>query len=216
MSIDGPCGAPAQDYKNYEVVLLIGLGIGATPMISIVKDIMNNIKAKEEEENAVKNGTGTVSGIGSNSSSPLTKKSPGQSSASEFKTRKAYFYWITPSQGSFDWFNGVMNEITDVDKNRVIEIHNYCTSVYEEGNVQSAVISMLQSIYYAKNGIDVVTGTHVKSHFAKPDWQKVYQGIADKHTNSRVGQFSQLLKVILLNSCQYYIAITNIFVHYCQ
>ncbi|KAL8117474.1 respiratory burst oxidase homolog protein C-like [Apium graveolens] len=189
VSIDGPCGAPAQDYKNYEVVLLIGLGIGATPMISIVKDIMNNIKAKEEEENVVKNGTRAASSNGSNNSSPSTKKSPGKSSASEFKTRKAYFYWITPSQGSFDWFNGVINEITDVDKNRVIEIHNYCTSVYEEGNVQSAVISMLQSIYYAKNGIDVVTGTHVKSHFAKPDWQKVYQGIADKHTNSRVGVF---------------------------
>ena len=36
--IDGPYGAEAQDYKKYEVVLLVGLGIGATPMISIVKD----------------------------------------------------------------------------------------------------------------------------------------------------------------------------------
>ncbi|XP_017218625.1 respiratory burst oxidase homolog protein C [Daucus carota subsp. sativus] len=174
VSIDGPYGAPAQDYKSYEVVLLIGLGIGATPMISIVKDIVNNIKAKEEEDN---------------NSSPLTKESPGHSSASEFKTRKAYFYWISPSQGSFDWFKGVINEVTDVDKNGVVEMHIHCTSVYEEGNVQSAVIAMLQSIYYEKRGIDVVTGTHVKSHFAKPDWQKVYQGIADKHTNSRVGVF---------------------------
>lgn len=48
--IDGPYGAPAQDYKKYEVVLLVGLGIGATPMISIIKDIINNMKAKEQDQ----------------------------------------------------------------------------------------------------------------------------------------------------------------------
>jgi respiratory burst oxidase len=58
--IDGPYGAPAQDYKKYEVVLLVGLGIGATPMISIVKDIVSNIRTMEEEENAVENGAGGI------------------------------------------------------------------------------------------------------------------------------------------------------------
>lgn len=43
--IDGPYGAPAQNYKKYDILLLIGLGIGATPMISILKDLLNNIKA---------------------------------------------------------------------------------------------------------------------------------------------------------------------------
>ncbi|KAG5230440.1 respiratory burst oxidase family protein [Salix suchowensis] len=65
--IDGPYGAPAQDYKKYEVLLLVGLGIGATPMISIVKDIVSNIRAMEEEDNALENGTG---GVGN---SPFTK-----------------------------------------------------------------------------------------------------------------------------------------------
>ncbi|KAJ0929731.1 putative NAD(P)H oxidase (H(2)O(2)-forming) [Helianthus annuus] len=57
LKIDGPYGAPAQDYKDYEVVLLVGLGIGATPMVSVVKDIVNNIKAKEEKQNALEDGT---------------------------------------------------------------------------------------------------------------------------------------------------------------
>lgn len=42
--IDGPYGAPAQDYKKYDVLLLVGLGIGATPFISILKDMLNHIK----------------------------------------------------------------------------------------------------------------------------------------------------------------------------
>lgn len=43
--IDGPYGAPAQNYKKYDIMLLIGLGIGATPFISILKDLLNNIKS---------------------------------------------------------------------------------------------------------------------------------------------------------------------------
>ena len=32
------------------------------------------------------------------------------------KTTKAYFYWVTHEQGSFDWFKGVMNEIAELDQ----------------------------------------------------------------------------------------------------
>ncbi|KAG5575718.1 hypothetical protein H5410_055852 [Solanum commersonii] len=44
--IDGPYGA--QDYKKYDVVLLVVIGIGATPLICIVKDVLNNIKQKKD------------------------------------------------------------------------------------------------------------------------------------------------------------------------
>uniref|UniRef100_A0A5B7AYS8 Uncharacterized protein n=1 Tax=Davidia involucrata TaxID=16924 RepID=A0A5B7AYS8_DAVIN len=184
--IDGPYGAPAQDYKKYEVVLLVGLGIGATPMISIVKDIVNNMKAMEEEENALENGNGTAA----TNSSPITpKRKSGSGSGNNFTTRRAYFYWVTREQGSFDWFKGVMNEAAELDQEGVIEMHNYCTSVYEEGDARSALITMLQSLNHAKNGVDIVSGTRVKSHFAKPNWRNVYKRIALSHTNSRVGVF---------------------------
>ncbi|KAL1814525.1 hypothetical protein ACET3Z_017099 [Daucus carota] len=191
--IDGPYGAPAQDYKKYDVVLLVGLGIGATPMISIVKDIVNNMKDMEEDETALEDGT--TSSIANNNplttaSSPNSSKGrSGSVSGNHFKTRKAYFYWVTREQGSFDWFKGVMNEVAETDKNGVIEMHNYCTSVYEEGDARSALITMLQSINHAKNGVDVVSGTRVKSHFAKPNWRNVYKRIALNHTNSRIGVF---------------------------
>ncbi|KAJ4728925.1 putative Respiratory burst oxidase [Melia azedarach] len=185
--IDGPYGAPAQDYKKYEVVLLVGLGIGATPMISIVKDIVNNMKAmEEEEENALENGHGA----GYNSTPTKTSSpSSGHKRKEQFRTRRAYFYWVTREQGSFDWFKGVMNEVAELDHNNVIELHNYCTSVYEEGDARSALIAMLQSLNHAKNGVDIVSGTRVKSHFAKPNWRSVYKRVAVNHPDSRVGVF---------------------------
>ncbi|ESW09824.1 hypothetical protein PHAVU_009G159200 [Phaseolus vulgaris] len=179
--IDGPYGAPAQDYKQYEVVLLVGLGIGATPMISIVKDIVNNMKAMEEEE-----GRNMEEGESGKSARTTPQKKNG---VNKFNTRRAYFYWVTREQGSFDWFKGVMNEVAEEDHKGVIELHNYCTSVYEEGDARSALIAMLQSLNHAKNGVDIVSGTRVKSHFAKPNWRSVYKRIAVTYPRARVGVF---------------------------
>nr|AWK57837.1 NADPH oxidase [Aquilaria sinensis] len=169
--IDGPYGAPAQDYKNYEVLLLVGLGIGATPLISIVKDVLNNIKQQKE----IEQGT-TDTGVKNLNRKP-------------FATRRAYFYWVTREQGSFEWFREVMNEVAEYDRDGVIELHNYCTSVYEEGDARSALITMLQSLQHAKNGVDIVSGTRVRTHFAKPNWHKVFKHVAVNHTDQRVGLF---------------------------
>nr|GMC75263.1 respiratory burst oxidase homolog protein C [Ipomoea batatas] len=169
--IDGPYGAPAQDYKKYEVVLLVGLGIGATPMISIVKDIVSNLKAMEDDEEEAGE----------------SRSGSGRSNNNNFKTRRAYFYWVTREQGSFEWFKGIMDEVAEMDQKHVIEMHNYCTSVYEEGDARSALITMLQSLHLAKSGVDIVSGTRVKSHFAKPNWRNVYKRIALNHSDARVG-----------------------------
>lgn len=47
--IKGPFGAPAQNYGKFDILLLIGLGIGATPFISILKDLLNRIKPSVPE-----------------------------------------------------------------------------------------------------------------------------------------------------------------------
>jgi respiratory burst oxidase len=44
-------------------------------------------------------------------------------------------------------------------------MHNYLTSVYEEGDARSALITMVQSLNHAKNGVDIVSGTRVRHWF---------------------------------------------------
>ncbi|KAI7994170.1 hypothetical protein LOK49_LG11G02721 [Camellia lanceoleosa] len=174
--IDGPYGAPAQDYQKYDVLLLVGLGIGATPFISILKDLLINIVKMEEQ-------------------------------AKTLKTTNAYFYWVTREQGSFDWFKGVMNEVAELDQRGVIEMHNYLTSVYEEGDARSALITMVQALNHAKNGVDIVSGTRVRTHFARPNWKKVLSKICTKHANARIGVFycgAPVLAKELNNLCHEY------------
>ncbi|KAJ4954922.1 hypothetical protein NE237_011705 [Protea cynaroides] len=162
--IDGPYGAPAQDYRKYDVLLLCGQGIGATPFISITKDLLNNL-FKED-----------LSGASNKGKKPI-------------KTTNAYFYWVTREQGSFDWFKGVMNEVAELDDKGVIELHNYLTSVYEEGDARSTLITMVQALNHAKNGVDIVSGTKVRTHFARPKWRQVFSRLRSKHPNATVGVF---------------------------
>ncbi|KAJ3703261.1 hypothetical protein LUZ61_006966 [Rhynchospora tenuis] len=169
--IDGPYGAPAQNYKKYDILLLIGLGIGATPFISILKDLLNNIKSNE----------GTQGMYNQNQEEANNAKSNGPG--------RAYFYWVTREQGSFEWFKGVMNDVAESDRDNVIEMHNYLTSVYEEGDARSALIAMVQQLQHAKNGVDIVSGSRIRTHFARPNWRKVFSDLAVAHKNSRIGVF---------------------------
>lgn len=47
--VDGPFGAPAQDHKDYKVMLLVGAGIGVTPMASVLNDILDRMKHHKEK-----------------------------------------------------------------------------------------------------------------------------------------------------------------------
>ncbi|RDX59656.1 putative respiratory burst oxidase-like protein H, partial [Mucuna pruriens] len=207
--VKGPYGAPAQSYKNYDVLLLIGLGIGATPMISILKDMLNNMKLEGSGQ-----GSFMPSSFRSNPSDE-NKKGP----------ERAYFYWVTREQSSFEWFKGVMDDIADYDHDGIIEMHNYLTSVYEEGDARSALIAMIQKLQHAKNGVDIVSESRsetfspfnqmlsfydvtiwqIRTHFARPNWKKVFSQLANAHQNSRIGVFycgSPTLTKVLKELCQ--------------
>ncbi|XP_024967933.1 putative respiratory burst oxidase homolog protein H [Cynara cardunculus var. scolymus] len=154
--IKGPYGAPAQDYGKYDILLLIGLGIGATPFISILKDLLNHQR-----------------------DSGFDHKGPD----------RAYFYWVTREQASFEWFKGVMDDIAEYDKNDMIEMHTYLTCVHEEGDARSALIAMVQSLQHAKNGVDVVSQSRIRTHFSRPNWKRVFSTLAGRHASAKIGVF---------------------------
>uniref|UniRef100_A0A1J3IPJ5 Respiratory burst oxidase-like protein E n=1 Tax=Noccaea caerulescens TaxID=107243 RepID=A0A1J3IPJ5_NOCCA len=182
--VDGPYGAPAQDYRSYDVLLLIGLGIGATPFISILKDLLNNSR-EEQTENEF-----SRSDFSWNShTSSYTTTTPTSTHGGKKKAVKAHFYWVTREPGSVEWFRGVMEEISDMDCRGQIELHNYLTSVYDEGDARSTLIKMVQALNHAKHGVDILSGTRVRTHFARPNWKEVFSSVARKHPNSTVGVF---------------------------
>ncbi|KAL4180828.1 hypothetical protein AMTRI_Chr12g234330 [Amborella trichopoda] len=181
--VDGPYGAPAQDYRNYDVLLLVGLGIGATPFISILRDLLNNIKLSEDQTDTNTDFSRSDDSSNSFISMASSKKKQPQ------RTTHAHFYWVTREASSFEWFKGVMDEVAEMDQKGIIEMHNYLTCVYEEGDARSTLLTMVQALNHAKHGVDIVSGTRVRTHFARPDWRKVFTKIASKHPYKTVGVF---------------------------
>ncbi|KAF8401139.1 hypothetical protein HHK36_014443 [Tetracentron sinense] len=183
--VDGPYGAPAQDYRNYDVLLLVGLGIGATPFISILRDLLNNIKTTDEQTDSTTETSISEDSLNSFTSSSATPNGKKKSR----RTTNAHFYWVTREPGSFEWFKGVMNQVAEMDQKGVIEMHNYLTSVYEEGDARSTLLTMVQALNHAKNGVDILSGTRVRTHFARPNWKEVFTKIASKHPYATIGVF---------------------------
>ncbi|XVE97848.1 hypothetical protein REPUB_Repub03eG0054200 [Reevesia pubescens] len=188
--VDGPYGAPAQDYRNYDVLLLVGLGIGATPFISILRDLLNNSRSEDQMDSTTEMARSddswnslASSNFTANSSLTIGGKKRSQG------TKNAYFYWVTRESGSFEWFKGVMDEVAEMDHKGQIELHNYLTSVYEEGDARSTLITMVQALNHAKHGVDILSGTRVRTHFARPNWKEVFRRIASKHPHATVGVF---------------------------
>ncbi|XP_074560640.1 putative respiratory burst oxidase homolog protein H isoform X2 [Curcuma longa] len=186
--IDGPYGAPAQNYDKYDILLLIGLGIGATPFISILKDLLNNVKFNDTAEIVRSKFLNLLLTYAILIQMEINQNDD----VNDFKVtgpQRAYFYWVTREQGSFEWFKGVMNEVAESDHNNIIDMHNYLTSVYEEGDARSALIATVQALQYSKSGVDVVSGSRIRTHFARPNWRKVFSDLANAHKASRIGVF---------------------------
>ncbi|CAL9135190.1 unnamed protein product [Musa textilis] len=169
VSIDGPYGAASQDHAKYKIILLIGLGIGATPFISILKDIANGLRRPPAVEDNVGDANGRRARSG---------------------PEKAYFYWVTREQGSFEWFRDIMKEVSALNKRQgVIEMHNYLTSVSEEGDKRSALVRAVQALHFIKSGVDIISKTPVGTKFARPNWSRVFSGLAGRHGGKRIGVF---------------------------
>ncbi|CAI0545210.1 unnamed protein product [Linum tenue] len=180
--VKGPFGAPAQNYNKYDILLLVGLGIGATPFVSIIKDLLNGLRPMKPfiDELVVTRGSCMHACLqGEFSVEQASKKYP----------ERAYFYWVTREQASFDWFKGVMDDIAEYDRNHIIEMHNYLTSVYEEGDARSALIAMVQKLQHAKNGVDIVSQSRIRTHFARPNWKRVFSDLEKAHPSSHIGVF---------------------------
>ncbi|WZY77676.1 hypothetical protein YC2023_024060 [Brassica napus] len=59
-------------------------------------------------------------------------------------------------------------------------MHNYLTSVYDVGDARTTLLTMIQTLHHAKNG--------VRTHFGRPKWKKVLSKISTKHKNARIGK----------------------------
>lgn len=163
--LDGPVGAPTQDYHRYKTIICIAGGIGVTPFASILKDVVH----LWEDFRCC------------NCQHVRHPRS--------FKIQKLYFHWTTRGQESLAWFDSTMHQIASMDKDNIIEAHQYLTTVKSDEN--SSQLRMFQEFVHQETGRDFVSGMKTRhlTHFGRPDWDKIFQSVRDKHSGEEIGVF---------------------------
>ncbi|KAK1225668.1 hypothetical protein PQX77_011382 [Marasmius sp. AFHP31] len=150
--VDGPFGSASEDFLNYEVVLLVGAGIGVTPFASILKSIwyrMNNF-----------NHTGKPT-----------------------RLSKVYFTWVIRDFGAAEWFHSLLHAIEEQDTQNKIEINIYLTAKIREDDMNNIIV---QEVGAEK---DSITNLRAPTHYGRPNWDRVFQSIGEKHEGSDCGVF---------------------------
>ena len=181
VKIDGPVGAPTQDYLHYNVLMMIGSGIGVTPFACILRDTAYRMKKTCCEK-------------------------CGYVRYSKIATlKKMYFHWMTRSQSSLRWFESSFKQVVALDADRRIEIHNHLTSVRASKSAKN--IKLIQTLMHHFTGRDMISGleTPTRTHFGRPDWDEIFADLVWKHPGETIGVFycgNRSLETTLQSLCR--------------
>jgi len=149
--VDGPFGSASEDFLKFEVVLLVGGGIGVTPFASILKSIWYHMNDLER--------------------SKLTRLS------------KVYLTWVIRDFGSAEWFHSLLHAIEEQDTQRRIEINIFYTGKVKEDEMNNIIV---QDVGAEK---DAITSLRAPTHYGRPNWDRVFPSIVEKHPETDVGVF---------------------------
>lgn len=100
---------------------------------------------------------------------------------------KVYFTWVIRDFGSAEWFHSLLHAIEEQDTQNRIEINIYLTAKIKEDDMTNIIV---QDVGAEK---DAITSLRAPTHFGRPNWDRVFGSIAEKHPETDVG----VVRVIL-------------------
>ncbi|KXN89716.1 Superoxide-generating NADPH oxidase heavy chain subunit A [Leucoagaricus sp. SymC.cos] len=96
---------------------------------------------------------------------------------------KVYFTWVIRDFGAAEWFHSLLHAIEEQDTQNRIEINIYLTAKLKEDEMNNIIV---QDVGAEK---DAITSLRAPTHFGRPNWDRVFSSIAEKHPETDVGVF---------------------------
>lgn len=206
VGIDGPYGAPAQRFYDFDQAIIVGAGIGVTPFSGILNDLQeredhlwnerrDSTSSYESNEN-----TGPAVADQQNSGTGTTATINGKTVDLE-RYRRVDFHWIVRDKNYLLWFSDLLNKIssegTQRNPNLDIRIHNHLTKKRKDIS-EHVYRSLLEKHRTAAQPMSPLTGLIAPTHFGRPDFPRIlnehYDEMAqlvvrDKARKRKVGIF---------------------------
>jgi NADPH oxidase len=96
---------------------------------------------------------------------------------------KVYFTWVIRDFGTAEWFHSLLHAIEEQDTENRIEINIYLTAKIKEDDMNNIIV---QDVGAEK---DAITNLRAPTHFGRPNWDRVFSSIAEKHPETDCGVF---------------------------
>jgi len=96
---------------------------------------------------------------------------------------KVYFTWVIRDFGTAEWFHSLLHAIEEQDTMNKIEINIYLTAKIKEDDMNNIIV---QDVGAEK---DAITSLRAPTHFGRPNWDRVFSSVVEKHPQTDVGVF---------------------------
>ncbi|TVY82692.1 Superoxide-generating NADPH oxidase heavy chain subunit A [Lachnellula suecica] len=172
--IDGPFGAPAQRFYEFDQSMIIGSGIGITPFSGILTDL----QAREERQISIEN-----------SPAPSLNEKPSKSRKT-CRYRRVDFHWIVKERNHLLWFSDLLNKVSrpGAHSQRLdIRVSTYVT--YKRKEVSTHIYRYLLELHRTdEHPESPLTGLLNATQFGRPDLGK----IMDEHYESILQYYQEM------------------------
>ncbi|GJE89247.1 NADPH oxidase family protein [Phanerochaete sordida] len=105
------------------------------------------------------------------------------SSAKPTRLLKVYFTWVIRDFGSAEWFHSLLHALEEQDTQGRIEINIYLTARIRQDDMANIIVQDVGA------ETDAITALRAPTHFGRPNWDRVFASIAEKHPETDVGVF---------------------------
>lgn len=202
IGIDGPFGAAAQRFYEYDRSLIIGAGVGVTPFSAIISDLEQSIFEEDGWERqsrrwSMRRSSRAPSTSQSRRSSRAQsqKRTPSTergepailaASSSEVKPgmkipceQRVDFHWIVKEKNSLLWFSDLLNRAHDLERSLPpgkldLNIHTHIT--LKRTNISEHIFRYLLDAYRTETcPVSALTGLKMRSQFGRPDFEKILE-----------------------------------------
>ncbi|RMY94802.1 hypothetical protein D0864_05449 [Hortaea werneckii] len=200
VGLDGPFGAPAQRFYDYDYSIIVGGGIGITPFSAILTDLEESYTERKDpwEE---RRGSRSLSRPGSRSQSrpssttrpasdeqvQIDDKADMRSSRTQQPERRVDLHWTVRERNNLLWFSDLLNRAVDGagplarHGNLDLNINTHITA--KRKNISTHIFRYLLDSYRTPTApYSALTGLKQPSHFGRPD----FDAILDQHYSDLV------------------------------
>ncbi|ORZ31227.1 hypothetical protein BCR44DRAFT_1502990 [Catenaria anguillulae PL171] len=165
--VDGPFGASAQDFVNFDRVVFIATGVGATPFLAVLRHIEFLVKGQLQDEDARRSDEDDWD------EEAVQRQSRGfPSPASTFSGS------VNRDQQGFKWMSQALRD-TDPRVLRLLRVHTFLTSA-AQGTGELTSYLLWWGLQLAKEGPlggrCALTGLqHSAQYWGRPSWEQVFE-----------------------------------------